>query len=146
MSDLPETSELEIGDDGTGLARYPLGWLHINCGVTCHNANANAEGRKTMMYLKLKADLLDGRASSDFDTIVRTVNQPARTQQWLDRPRIVPGDPDASLLVELLETRVEGAGNKQMPPVGTRIVDEDSAEQIRAWIAAMTPVEEMTAN
>src|SRR5262245_41274896 len=41
ISPAPERVSFEIGDDGTGLAAPVLGWIHMNCGVSCHNDNQN---------------------------------------------------------------------------------------------------------
>lgn len=139
LSDPPEHTTLQIGADEDGTAAPALGWLHINCGVACHNQNANAEARKTEMVLKLDANLLDGRPETELATLATTLDQPAQTQQWIGRQRIVPGKPDESLLIELAESRVPEGGNRQMPPVGTRVVDQANVDKVRAWIASLEP-------
>jgi hypothetical protein len=45
--------------------------------------------------------------------------------------RIAPGDPDASLLVRRMASR---EAYLQMPPLGTRRVDEQALALIRSWI------------
>jgi hypothetical protein len=139
LSDPPERTTLQIGPDGTNAAAQALGWLHVNCGVACHNQNANAEARKTKMVLKLDANLLDGRPLTELATLATTIDQPAQTQQWIGQQRIVPGKPDDSLLIQLAESRVPEGGNRQMPPVGTRLVDQINVDKIRTWISSLEP-------
>lgn len=141
LTDPPERTEYTIGDDGTGKVADALGWLHINCGVACHNDGVNSEAAVTGLRMKLNPDLLDGRPSNDFDVLKLLVNQPAQTNQWNGQTRVTPGKPDESLLYRLITTRVEGAGNLQMPPLASRAVDEENTAKIRDWILALKPSE-----
>jgi hypothetical protein len=139
LTDPPESTEYTIGDDGTGKAADALGWLHINCGVTCHNAGVNSKAEVTDLRMKLDPANLDGRPSDDFDTIRGLVNVPAVSTQWQGQMRIVPGKPDESLLYKLITSRTGADGNRQMPPLATRMVDEENTAKIRDWILAMQP-------
>ena len=141
LSDPPESTELKIGDDGTGKVADALGWLHINCGVTCHNAGVNSEAETTGLRMKLDPAELDGRPVNDFEVLKLLVNVDAKTNQWVGKKRIVPGNAEESLLYQLITTRVGIDSNKQMPPLLTRIVDEEHANKIKDWINAMKPVE-----
>ncbi len=142
LSDPPEKTQLVIGDDGTGKAADALGWLHINCGVTCHNANPNANAEVTDLRMKLDPSELDGRSPTTFEAYTNLVNGDAQTTQWQGRKRIMPGNPEESLLFELITNRVAGgASNLQMPPLATRLVPEEQTEMILEWIAAMEPGE-----
>jgi hypothetical protein len=132
----PERMEVEIGDDGTGLAGEALGWLHINCGVSCHNDNENSEAYSSGLRLKLDPKNLDGRSSADFDILRTTVGVPARTMRWNDQQRIVAGSPEDSLLYELISARRPGENN-HMPPIGSRVVPEEAVKLIADWIRAM---------
>jgi hypothetical protein len=114
-----------------------LGWLHINCGVACHNAGLNSEAEVTGLRMKLDPELLDGRPTNDFETVKLLLNQPAKTAQWEGQMRIVPGKPEESLLYQLITTRVDPAGNRQMPPLATRMVDEENTNKVRDWILAL---------
>ncbi|HKP62759.1 MAG TPA: hypothetical protein VJV78_38750 [Polyangiales bacterium] len=139
LSDPPENAELTIGDDGTGKAADVLGWLHINCGVACHNDGVNSEAEKTGLRMKLDPTVLDGRPSNDFQTFKLLIDVEAVTQQWQEQKRIVPGKPEESLLYKLITSRIDGteSNNKQMPPLATRIVDDVHADKIREWILAL---------
>jgi hypothetical protein len=131
LSPVPAQLDLRIGDDGTTLAAPALGWLHVNCGVTCHNTNANSMGYAAGMNLRLDPALLDGRSSSDFDSIRTTVGVSVVTPTWPGWTRIVAGDPAHSLLVQLISHRGTGM---QMPPIATRVVDQADVAKVEAWV------------
>jgi hypothetical protein len=134
---------LTIGDDGTGAAAPALAWLHVNCGVTCHNGNSIATAYGIGMRLRLDAALLDGRpvTISDFDSLKTTFGVGAVSPGWTSPvhwTRIVPGDPNDSLLVQLISYR--GKNNPvggQMPPIASAIVDTDDIANVVQWITRM---------
>ena len=132
--------EIEIGDDGTGRAADALGWLHINCGVSCHNDNENSEAFSTGLRLKLNPEELDGRSSKSFAILRRQWVYPRRRRAGANQIRIVPGDPEASLLYQLISVRKSGKNN-QMPPIATRIVPQRQIDMIADWIRKMDPAQ-----
>lgn len=138
LTNPPARTQLMIGDDGTGKAADVLGWFHVNCGVSCHNDGVNSEAEKTGLRMKLDPALLDGRNSSNFQTIRQLINTPAVTSQWNGQTRVVPGKPNNSLLYKLVSTRVGMDSNKQMPPLATRQVDQANVTKVRDWITALT--------
>ena len=132
----PTTTSYAIGDDGTGKSAAALGWLNINCGVTCHNGNTTATAYPTGFRTKLDANLLDGGAPGPtWDTYKTGLGIGAVTPRWSGIPRIVAGQPDHSLLVQLISER----GTDQMPPLSTYVVDEKDVQVVRAWITALPP-------
>lgn len=130
----PGNTHLTIGDDGTGKAAAAMGWIHVNCGVTCHNTNSSSIGYAAGMNFRLDATELDGRPSNDFGIRKTSIGQTVVTPQWAGATRIIPGDPDNSLLYQLISRRED---NNQMPPIATSVVDTANVENVRAWIAAM---------
>ncbi len=136
LSKPPATDTLTIGDDGTGAGAPAMGWLHANCGITCHNDNSNSTGFAAKMVLRLDASLLDGRSLAGNATLKTTVGVKVNAPNWNGRPRIVAGDPASSLLYQLISQRGEG---KQMPPIASRIIDEPNVALVGHWIASMTP-------
>jgi hypothetical protein len=132
LSPAPALTHLTVGDDGTGLAAAPLSWLHINCGVSCHNADPNATATGAGMVLRLDPTQLDGRPSNGFPSIVTTVGVAAHVYSGT---RIVPGDPQMSLLHQLIDER----GTVQMPPIASLLVDTPDVAAVASWIAAMPP-------
>ncbi len=130
----PSRTQLVVGDDGTGYAPPALAWLHINCGTTCHNANANSTGYGAGMRLRLDPTLLDGRSSAMFDSLTTTVGKIVNNPNWYGQTRIVPGDVSSSLLFQLISHRGKG---QQMPPIATNVPDESDDVAVALWIAAM---------
>jgi hypothetical protein len=138
ISPVPALTSLTVGDDGTGAAAAPLQWLHINCGTTCHNDNANSTAYGSSMRLRLDPTQLDGRSSAGFESLTTTVGILASTPSWSGQTRIEPGDPSHSLLVELITNR--GTDNpvaNQMPPIATLLVDLTDTQNVIGWIGKM---------
>jgi hypothetical protein len=137
LSAPPASTTLAIGDDGTGAAAPALGWLHVNCGVTCHNDNSNSTAYAAGMLLRLSPAELDGRAvDATFDPVRTTVGVVVGTPNWSGQTRIVAGSPQQSLIYQLISHRGMGM---QMPPIATNLVDEANDARIAAWIAGMPP-------
>jgi hypothetical protein len=134
----PASTSLTVGDDGTGVAAAPLKWLHVNCGVSCHNGNSDSTAYGSGMRLRLDPTMLDGRSSAGFDARTTTLGLLATTPTWNGQTRIVPGDPTHSLLVKLISNR--GTDNpvaNQMPPIATSIVDVADTMLVVEWISKM---------
>jgi uncharacterized repeat protein (TIGR03806 family) len=126
----PETlpAAIDAFDPATGtLEVRARTWLDINCGF-CHNPSGNA--RTSGLYLNAaetdmaalgvcKAPVATGRGSGGrlFD--------------------IVPGQPDASILVFRIES-VEP--EIRMPELGRNLVHAEGVALIREWISSMTGV------
>lgn len=105
--------------------RAALGYLYGNCS-SCHNA----EGPIASVGL-------------DFDQSVRKGATPGALRTTIRRPshytipgsdqslRVAPGDAERSVVAYRMASRFAAA---QMPPLGTRFVDEEALELIRTWI------------
>ncbi|MDB4939326.1 MAG: hypothetical protein JWP87_6298 [Labilithrix sp.] len=134
LTPTPTTTAYTIGDDGTGKAAPALAWLNVNCGVTCHNGNTTATGYPTGLRLRLDPAQLDGGAvASSWDPLGTSIGIGAVTPRWVGQQRIVPGEPDMSLLVQLISQR----GTDQMPPIGSLVVDDKDVKIVRDWIQSM---------
>jgi hypothetical protein len=135
-------STLEIPDDGTGLARPSIGWLHSNCGVACHNRNSIAEASITGLFLRVSASLLVAEAgtvqASDLDTLKTAVWVPPTLPQFTNAGYyyLKPGDPTFSLIPTLDGSRGD-PNTPQMPPIISHQVDTTDVSALRNWIAAM---------
>lgn len=131
----PALFALSIGDDGTGLDAPALAWLHVNCGVTCHNANEGATAYGAGMRLRLDPRRLDGsRPDETWDALRTTLGVPCTSGSVAGQPRIVGGDPADSVIVQLISQR----GALQMPPAPlSRLVDAPDVGAVKAWIAAL---------
>jgi hypothetical protein len=143
IAPVPAQMHPTIGDDGTGVAAPALAWLHINCGVSCHNGNSNSIAYARGLRLRLDPALLDGRpvAISDLDSLSTTIGVLATSTQWvvpMRWTRIVPGDPSQSLLVELISHRgTDNPAKGQMPPIASSIVDTVDVADVAAWVSKM---------
>jgi hypothetical protein len=136
----PARTDLVVGDDGTGLAPVALSWLHINCGVACHNDNPNSTAYGSSMRLRLDPTLLDGRSSANFPSRTTTIGMVANNPMWNSQVRIAPGAPQDSLLVKLITNRgTNNSVNDQMPPIASLLVDGPDTLDVFAWIAKMAP-------
>lgn len=131
----PPLFALGIGDDGTGLDAPALAWLHVNCGVTCHNANEGATAYGAGMRLRLDPRKLDtSPPDSSWDPLRTTIGVPCTSGSVAGQPRIAPGDPANSVIAQLISQR----GGLQMPPAPlSRFVDTPDVAAVKAWIAQL---------
>jgi hypothetical protein len=108
--------------------RAVLGYLQSNC-ATCHTGR----GDLASLGLELEAPLESGAgpASAITTAVGRTSRFRFRDAQHDADVRIVPGEPDRSVLALRLASRRPAA---QMPPLGTRVADAEAARLIEAWI------------
>lgn len=100
-------------------------WLDINC-AHCHNTNGGA-ARTSGLYLDL----------SQTDLSAMGVCKPPVAAGGGSGGRafgIVPGDPDASILVYRLESTEPQV---RMPELGRNLVDVEGVALIRQWIAEL---------
>jgi hypothetical protein len=136
LSPAPEITEHTMPDDGTGLLAPALAAMHVNCGVSCHNGSANAIADGTGLHLRLDPAMLRDVVPAMLPAIETTVGVPAKNKSLGAQVRIVPGKPDDSLLVHLMSTRTANQKG-QMPPLASRVVDEESVAKVRAWVSAL---------
>lgn len=119
--------------------RAVLGYLHANCG-NCHNPNNNL-GTANMQLRHLTQ-----MATAEEPAVTTTVNRPAGHYRLPNRATdsflVLPGDPDNSALLFRMETRNP---YRQMPPLGTKLVDTDAAKLIRRWTLEDLPREKSDA-
>jgi hypothetical protein len=134
LSNPPARTNYVIPDDGTGMAAQVLSWIHVNCGVSCHNESSNARAQSSYMFLRIDPSQLDAASPADWNIIKLTVGVPSMTANYSGGLRIAPGSPDKSVLVRLAQTR---GTNEAMPPVGTRIVDPAGIADLREWITRL---------
>ncbi len=131
----PASVSLSVGPDGTGLDSLALGWLHVNCGITCHNANPAAAGNGAGMLLRLDPTQLDGSPpnAATWDILRTTVNVPCVSGSLTGLPRIRPRNATLSAIHQVIGQR----GILQMPPIASKVVDTPDVSIVAAWIQAM---------
>jgi hypothetical protein len=138
INDPPDAS-LAIPGDAVDVAA--LGYLHANCGTTCHNRGSGA-ARGTGFFLRLDvATVGTGATVQSTDAWLTGVNRPSYlTPPGASDPPLIfaPDDAGASLALERMATRT-GVGDAaigiQMPPIDTHEVDEAGVSTIGQWIA-----------
>jgi hypothetical protein len=126
---------------GDAVEKAALGYLHANCGISCHNETLEARGRPSGLLLRVDADQLADVLQTDavLTGVNRTPN-PNAVLDGLPSPAggyydFRPLDPDRSL--SLVRMAVRGSAS-QMPRIGTNKVDDAGVGAVRAWIEQMT--------
>jgi uncharacterized repeat protein (TIGR03806 family) len=123
--DVSKMAKMAVWDE----ERYPvsdraLAYLEVNCG-SCHNEEGSAyisglylntqETRPANLgFCKSPVSAGKGSGGRNYD--------------------IVPGDPEASILIYRMETDDPGA---RMPEIGRKLVHEEGVNLIREWIASL---------
>ena len=140
----PATTTIVVPNDTSGKARAALGYMHMNCGTTCHNRNPDSVSNMTGYFLRLSATqlLADGGTVRAEDTDawktgvdVKAVSPPYPAQGLY---RIHSGDLAKSLTVTLPETRVTMTPNVgQMPPIVTHKVDSLGVLLLKTWVLSL---------
>jgi hypothetical protein len=114
--------------------RAALSWLHINCGVSCHNRAADARAMGTNLFLRLELGQLAAarEGAGALDPVITTVGVATRSAKW-PGVRVVPGAPARSQLFRLASSR----GAEQMPPLLTHLPDPTGTRVLQEWIEAL---------
>lgn len=129
---------------GDPVEQAALAYLHVNCGVSCHNDSTEAAARDSGLFLRLEAgELASVQATDAITSGVDKLPDDNVKLEGLSEPEggfyaIRPGDPQRSLLLVRMQVRgVEGA----MPRIGTNVVDEAGVATVQAWIESMPSAE-----
>jgi hypothetical protein len=119
-----------------------LAFLHANCGTSCHNRGADANGGATGLFLKL---IVDARGALPAT--------PQATDTWATSYKVpsnfTPGGYDAGGFWRIKPADVAHStipwrtsrrdGLAQMPPLETHVVDQNDVKLLGDWIGAMPP-------
>ncbi len=123
---------------GAPLDVAALGWLHANCGNSCHNATPKALASGTGLRMRLRVEALD--SVQDTDTFRTAVGVPSGFQPAPDAgfDRITPGDPAHSAIPLRAGTRAStGPAGWKMPPIATNVPDVPDVDVLNAWIESL---------
>jgi mono/diheme cytochrome c family protein len=112
----------------TPVARAALGYLHGNCSY-CHTLSGELASLKFSLQYPFSAAFDDPPAMA---TTIGRVSKFVPSAWETAGERVHAGDPDRSVLAFRMESRNPVA---QMPPVGSRLVDQEAVALIRKWIA-----------
>lgn len=110
------------------VARAALGYLHGNCSY-CHTLSGELASLKLSLLYPLGQPFEHPPAQS---TTVGQVSKFVPSLWAAPGERVRAGDPDRSVLAVRMASRNPVA---QMPPLGSRLVDDDAVTLIRKWIA-----------
>jgi hypothetical protein len=141
LSNPPAQTTIAIPEDSTQKAAAALGWLHVNCGSSCHNVRGGAAA--TQLYMKLLAGQLyppDGGPGpvDALNTYTTAVNVTAKSMpNGVSFKRIVPGDAAHSLVPLMALSRDVDSGFQPMPPLVSHIPDAVGEAPLSAWINAL---------
>jgi hypothetical protein len=113
----------------TPVARAALGYLHANCGM-CHT------GAGEMASIGIALQYTLGRPAGALAPAIESAVAIPSHFKSAARPdvvdRIAPGNAEASMLLVRMASRHPVL---QMPPLGSRLVDEDAVALLRRWIS-----------
>lgn len=111
-----------------------LGYLHANCG-NCHNDNPGIPLDaipEPQMILKVSVDDLTLEDTGFYQT---ALNQPGTASDHLALPyRVQGGSPEQSIAFHRMNLRYS---EDQMPPLGTKMTDDEILQLIDAWIRTL---------
>lgn len=127
-----QSTELTVPGDAE--TRNALGYLHINCGVACHNDSPRAMANWTGMHLRLEPGELGSVADTGlFRTAIGVASgfAPPGPGPFF---RIAPGDPAHSAILYRASQR---EGPAQMPPLATHRVDAEGLQRLRVWVESL---------
>jgi hypothetical protein len=133
----PPTAPITIPGSPTAVAA--LGYLHMNCGTSCHNAGSGDAYATGLFMRLLVAELATGQVTNT-DTYITAVNKMSHFTIPGDAGptyRLAPHSAQTSSVYYRMSQRdlSQDAGT-QMPPVDSHKVDEAGTAVIRAWIDA----------
>lgn len=111
-----------------------LGVLHVNCGVSCHNATPGANGKDSTLRLRIGFDEAASKPVAAWQLMTTIVGVPATLPGWSGGLRLAPGAPDQSVLVASMKAR----GTGQMPP-STQEVDFAGITAVEGFVRSVPP-------
>jgi len=140
LTGLDETL-LNLAIPGDEVESTALGYLHANCGVSCHNPTTYAAANPSGLYLRLNVEQMDSPHTTA--AVLSGVNHepsPNANLGQLPEPDLEyydfrPLDTQRSLVPARMNYR---GSSSAMPPLGTHVVDPEGVELIQAWIESMT--------
>ncbi|MDB4992611.1 MAG: hypothetical protein JWM74_43 [Myxococcaceae bacterium] len=123
---------------GTPTDVAALGWLHANCGTSCHSPSNYALAKDTGLFMRLDAAKLGSVPTTD--TYQTAVNVPSTFQPSAGAGffRIKPKDAAHSCIPYRDGIRDPNPGDHiQMPPLATHIVDTAGVGLVTSWIDSL---------
>jgi len=128
---------------GNATERAALGFLHMNCGASCHNSSLYAFAGFTGFFMRLDTAQLAANNPAVLNTYTTGIRVVAGWQPdgVTGRFRITPGNADDSVMIYRMNARnTRGVGDGeivQMPPLGSHIPTQDGLLLIRTWMNSL---------
>jgi hypothetical protein len=139
---LTQNPDADYALPGDPDAAASLGWLHMNCGSSCHNARQQPAPSQLQMRL-LVSELTAVEDTALWRTGVGRASfyRPSPVCGDIPWMRIMPGNPDCSTVPYRISVRDEYPSpyRNQMPPLLSHRVPFVELERLRRWIAALPP-------
>ncbi len=136
LTNPPEAGSLAIPGDPT--AATALGYLHVNCGIACHNENGQALANNSDFWMRLSVATLGSVQTTE-----------AYKTGWNQQSDWdIPGVGDKSMRIAACSVPTSAAyyrashrdgvdgtpDETQMPPFDTHKIDDAGLEKFAAWI------------
>lgn len=136
----PPASPITIPGNATAAAA--LGYLHMNCGTSCHNGDTGEAGYTGLLMRLDVATLASVQTTNTWTTGVG-VNALFQVAGLADPSPLIfaPCDPDDSAAYYRMDHRDDVDGTPegtQMPPEVTHKVDTDGVAMIAAWLNGLS--------
>jgi hypothetical protein len=139
-----EPNPLELEIPGDAVEQAALGYLHANCGVSCHNDTTQALALEAGFFTRLDHASLESvqdtpvmltgfKRAPNPNAPLSDLAPPEGGGEYVD---LLPLDTVRSLVLVRMQIRDNDAA---MPRMGTNRVDVAGVALVRAWIEQMTP-------
>ncbi|MBS2016349.1 MAG: hypothetical protein JST00_25925 [Deltaproteobacteria bacterium] len=110
-------------------------YLHVNCGVSCHNDTSAASRKDSRLRLRIALDEASNKPLTAWQLYATTVNVKASLPAWRSGPLLAPGQPERSVIVSAMTS---GDSNDKMPPL-RRDIDVEGLAAVSAFIKSVPP-------
>jgi hypothetical protein len=131
----PPTAPLVIPGDAKTVAA--LGYLHMNCGTSCHNRDNSNDAVSSGLFTRLDVATLGSVQSTDVWKTGMNVPASHGIPGVADSKEFAPCDVASSTAYYRMSVR-DGVGNTlyktQMPPIASHQVDQDALAVVAAWL------------
>ncbi len=136
-----DPNQLDPVVPGDDIERVALGYLHANCGISCHNQSSNATAKPSGLHLRLEFGEMQSVLSTDAAT--SGINRlPSPNADYRDVTAaggdfydFRPLDVGRSLAWARMDYR---GSLTAMPPIGTHVIDPEGLSAVKAWVESMT--------
>lgn len=135
---MTDVANLQI--QGNLTEKAALGYLHVNCGVSCHNPQGQGGGRFNAKLDFNAQNRLE--PATDVSVVKTAANKTSGFQPMgVDGGTyyiIRPGDPSRSSMIYRMSRRdTDGGTVEQMPPIATHRVDDAGVGIVETWIRSL---------